>query len=42
MKQTAFVAVTTLAGLAIVFIAPQWGVSAEESPRSQRQGNRPP
>lgn len=42
MKQTAFVAVTTLAGLAIVFIAPQWGVSAEESPRLQRQGNRPP
>ena len=42
MKQTAFVAVTILAGLAIVFIAPQWGVSAEESPRLQRQGNRPP
>ena len=42
MKQTAFVAVTTLAGLAIVFLAPQWGVSAEESPRLQRQGNRPP
>ena len=42
MKQTAFVAVTTLAGLAIVFIAPQWGVSAEESPRLQRQGNMPP
>ena len=42
MKQTAFVTVTILAGLAIVFIAPQWGVSAEESPRLQRQGNRPP
>ena len=42
MKQTAFVAVTILAGLAIVFIAPQWGVSAEESPRLQRRGNRPP
>ena len=42
MKQTAFVTVTILAGLAIVFIAPQWGVIAEESPRLQRQGNRPP
>ena len=42
MKQTAFVTVTILAGLAIVFLAPQWGVSAEESPRLQRQGNRPP
>ena len=39
MKQTAFVTVTILAGLAIVFLAPQWGVSAEESPRFQRQGN---
>ena len=42
MKQTAFVTVTILAGLAIVFLAPQWGVSAEESPQLQRQGNRPP
>ena len=42
MKQTAFVTVTILAGLAIVFLAPQWGLSAEESPRLQRQGNRPP
>jgi len=42
MKQTAFVTVTILAGLAIVFLAPQWGLSAEESPRLQRQGNGPP
>ena len=42
MKQTAFVSATILVGLAIVFIAPQWWVSAEESPRLQRQGNRPP
>ena len=39
MKQTAFVAVTILGGLAIVFLASQWGLSAEESPRFQRQGN---
>ena len=37
MKQTAFVTVTILAGLAIVFLAPQWGLSAEESPRPQRK-----
>ena len=42
MKQTAFITVTILAGLAIVFLAPEWGLSAEESPRLQRQGNRPP
>ncbi|MDO7681225.1 MAG: hypothetical protein MUQ52_01950, partial [Pirellulales bacterium] len=39
MKQTAFVTVTILAGLAVVFLAPQWRLSAEESPRFQRQGN---
>ena len=42
MKQTAFVTVTILAGLAIIFLAPQWGLSAEDSPRPQRQGNKPP
>ena len=42
MKQTAFVAITILAGLAIVFLAPQWRLSAEEPPRLQRQGNGPP
>lgn len=42
MKQTAFVAITILAGLAIVFLAPQWSLSAEEPPRLQRQGNGPP
>ena len=42
MKQTAFVAITILAGLASVFLAPQWRLSAEESPRLQRQGNGPP
>jgi hypothetical protein len=39
MKQTAFVTVTILAGLAVVFVAPQWRLSAEESPRFQREGN---
>ena len=42
MKQTAFVAITILAGLASVFLAPQWRLSAEEPPRLQRQGNGPP
>ena len=41
MKQTAFVPVTILAGLAVVFLAPQWRLSAEEPPRLQQQGNRP-
>jgi predicted transcriptional regulator len=41
MKQTAFVAITILAGLATVFLAPQWRLSAEEPPRLQRQGNKP-
>ncbi|HBU37926.1 MAG TPA: hypothetical protein DEB70_08980 [Planctomycetaceae bacterium] len=42
MKQTAFVTVTILAGLVIVFLAPQWRLIAEEPPRLQREGNRPP
>ena len=42
MKQTAFVPVTILIGLAIVFLAPQGVLSADESPRLQRQGGRPP
>lgn len=41
MKQTAFVPVTILAGLAVVFLAPQWRLSAEEPPRLQQQGNGP-
>ena len=42
MKQTAFVTVTILAGLAVVFVAPQWRLSAEEPPRLQQQGERAP
>ena len=38
MKQTAFVPVTILAGLAVVFLAPQWRLSAEEPPRRRRRG----
>ena len=41
MKQTAFVPVTILAGIAVVFLAPQWRLSAEEPPRLQQQGNGP-
>ena len=41
MKQTAFVLVTILAGLAVVFLAPQLRLSAEEPPRLQQQGNGP-
>ena len=41
MKQTAFVTVTILAGLAVVFLAPQLRLSAEEPPRLQQQGNGP-
>ncbi len=41
MKQTAFVPVTILAGLAVVFLAPQWRLSAEEPPHLQQQGNGP-
>ena len=41
MKQTAFVAVTTLAGLLSSSLLHSGG-GVEESPRLQRQGNRPP
>ena len=41
MKQTAFISVTILAGLALAFLAPQAVLSADESPRLQQQGNGP-
>ena len=41
MKQTAFISVTILAGLALAFLAPQGMLRADESPRLQQQGNGP-